>query len=238
MQKGALCYEGKAKKLYTTDDPQLLWVAYKDEATAFNGEKHAILQGKARLNNEISSMIFTTLAEKGCPSHFVRKLSATEQLVKRVTIIPLEVIVRNKVAGSLAHRLGLKEGMQLAEPLVEFCYKDDSLGDPLVTEDHIAILAAASQAEVARMKEQALRVNELLSSLFARLGVILVDFKLEFGKTETGALLLADEISPDTCRLWDEKTGARLDKDLFRHELGNLQEGYEEILARLSTSSS
>ncbi|MBM7838974.1 phosphoribosylaminoimidazole-succinocarboxamide synthase [Alkalihalobacillus xiaoxiensis] len=234
MNKQNLLYEGKAKRIYRTDEAGLLWVQYKDDATAFNGEKKDVLVGKARLNNEISTLIFETLKEKGISSHFVRRLSDTEQLVQQVEIVPLEVVVRNVVAGSMAKRLGLKEGKSLNQPLVEFYYKDDALGDPLITEDHIALLNAAKTEEVEQLKQMALSVNGELIELFDRIGVRLVDFKLEFGRTDKGTLLLADEISPDTCRLWDKETNERFDKDLFRRNLGNLQKGYQEILSRLT----
>ncbi|MED3647586.1 phosphoribosylaminoimidazolesuccinocarboxamide synthase [Halalkalibacterium halodurans] len=233
MEKHDLLYEGKAKKIYRTDEEGLLWVEYKNSATAFNGEKKASIEGKARLNNEISSLIFSYLKEQGVDSHFVKRLSETEQLIHQVTIIPLEVVVRNVIAGSLAKRIGIEEGTPLEKPLVEFYYKDDDLGDPLVTEDHIAILQAATKEQVDILKVKAIVVNDALTTFFAGIGVKLVDFKLEFGVTADGAILLADEISPDTCRLWDAKTGERFDKDLFRRNLGNLQDGYEQILTRI-----
>ncbi|MDY7221120.1 phosphoribosylaminoimidazolesuccinocarboxamide synthase [Halalkalibacterium halodurans] len=233
MEKHDLLYEGKAKKIYRTDEEGLLWVEYKNSATAFNGEKKASIEGKARLNNEISSLIFSYLKEQGVDSHFVKRISETEQLIHQVTIIPLEVVVRNVIAGSLAKRIGIEEGTPLEKPLVEFYYKDDDLGDPLVTEDHIAILQAATKEQVDILKVKAIEVNDALTTFFAGIGVKLVDFKLEFGVTADGAILLADEISPDTCRLWDAKTGERFDKDLFRRNLGNLQDGYEQILTRI-----
>ncbi|ADC49987.1 phosphoribosylaminoimidazole-succinocarboxamide synthase [Alkalihalophilus pseudofirmus OF4] len=233
MEKRELLYEGKAKKIYRTDNESILWVSYKDDATAFNGEKKAQLEGKARLNNEITSLIFKNLEAEGLETHFVERLSETDQLVRKVDIVPLEVVVRNQVAGSMAKRLGLEEGLKLARPVVEFYYKDDALGDPLITEDHIAILRAATPEEVDQLKSMARKVNEHLQKLFATIDIKLIDFKLEFGRTESGELLLADEISPDTCRLWDMETNERFDKDLFRRNLGNLQAGYQEILTRL-----
>ncbi|SFM13608.1 phosphoribosylaminoimidazolesuccinocarboxamide synthase [Salibacterium qingdaonense] len=233
MEKKELLYEGKAKKLYETDDPDLLWVEYKDDATAFNGEKQEVLAGKGRLNNVLSSMLFATLDEAGIPSHFERKLSDTEQLVRKTEIIPLEVVVRNVVAGSLHRRTGTAEGTELKEPVVEFYYKDDELGDPLINEDHIRMLEAAQPDELQDMRTGALAVNEALKDHFGQHGLLLVDFKLEFGTTADGNLLLADEISPDTCRLWDEKTREKFDKDVFRYGLGSLQEGYTKILKRL-----
>ncbi len=233
MEKGALLYKGKAKRIYETNDPELLWIEYKDSATAFDGKKKAEIEGKGRLNNLISSIIFTKLQERGIDSHFVRQLSETEQLVKKVEIIPLETVVRNYAAGSISKRLGIPEGEKLRRPIVEFYYKSDALGDPLLTEDHIEILDLASQEEVELLKTKALAVNKVLTELFAELGVKLIDFKLEFGRDSQGNVLLADEISPDTCRLWDMETNEKLDKDVFRRDLGSLTEAYEAILQRL-----
>ncbi|GAE29482.1 phosphoribosylaminoimidazolesuccinocarboxamide synthase [Alkalihalobacillus hemicellulosilyticus] len=237
MKKGDLLYEGKAKKIYKTDKPAELWIEYKDSATAFNGEKKETLAGKARLNNEITTLIFDYLQKNGVKSHFIKRLSETEQHVKEVEIIPLEVVVRNVVAGSLSKRLGMEEGTQLQTPIVEFYYKDDDLGDPLVTEDHIAILDVATPEDLLVLREKGQEVNKHLITLFDTLNVRLVDFKLEFGRTKEGDILLADEISPDTCRLWDKETNQRFDKDLFRRNIGSLQEGYEEILSRLGGAS-
>ncbi|HWJ80132.1 MAG TPA: phosphoribosylaminoimidazolesuccinocarboxamide synthase [Niallia sp.] len=236
MGKRALLYEGKAKRVYGTSDNNIVWLEYKDSATAFNGEKKATITGKGRLNNEITSLLFQKLKDLGIPSHFVERLSETEQLVKKVDIIPLEVVVRNLAAGSFSKRLGIEEGIPLSKPLVEFYYKDDSLGDPLITDDHIEELKLASKEEVEFLKEKALEVDEVLSKFFSELGIVLVDFKLEFGKDKEGNILLADEISPDTCRLWDKETKEKLDKDVFRRNLGNLTEAYENILARLGGS--
>lgn len=233
MEKGALLYEGKAKRIYETNDPELLWIEYKDSATAFDGKKKAEIEGKGRLNNLISRIIFTKLQERGIDSHFVRQLSETEQLVKKVEIIPLETVVRNYAAGSISKRLRIPEGEKLRRPIVEFYYKSDALGDPLLTEDHIEILDLASQEEVELLKTKALAVNKVLTELFAELGVKLIDFKLEFGRDSQGNVLLADEISPDTCRLWDMETNEKLDKDVFRRDLGSLTEAYEALLARL-----
>jgi phosphoribosylaminoimidazole-succinocarboxamide synthase len=237
MEKGALLYEGKAKRIYETNDPELLWIEYKDSATAFDGKKKAEIEGKGRLNNLISSIIFTKLREQGIDSHFVQQLSETEQLVKKVEIIPLETVVRNYAAGSISKRLGIPEGEKLRRPIVEFYYKSDALGDPLLTEDHIEILDLASPDEVELLKTKALEVNKVLTELFAELGVKLIDFKLEFGRDSQGNVLLADEISPDTCRLWDMETNEKLDKDVFRRDLGSLTEAYEAILARLGVQS-
>lgn len=233
MEKRALLYEGKAKRVYSTSDDNIVWLEYKDSATAFNGEKKATITGKGRLNNEITSLLFLKLKDLGVDSHFIEKLSETEQLVKKVNIIPLEVVVRNVAAGSFSKRLGIEEGLPLSKPLVEFYYKDDSLGDPLITEDHIEELKLATKAEVEFLKEKALDVNHALTEFFSKLSINLIDFKLEFGKDTNNAVLLADEISPDTCRLWDKETNEKLDKDVFRRDLGNLTEAYENILARL-----
>lgn len=233
MEKGQLLYEGKAKRLYATDKENILFVEYKDSATAFNGGKKAEIAGKGTLNNRITSLLFEKLKESGIESHFVEQLSDHEQLVKKVDIIPIEVVVRQVAAGSLAKRLGLVEGVELARPIVEFYYKDDELGDPLINEDHIKLLNIASQDEVKALYEKSLHVNEVLTKFFKEIGVVLVDFKLEYGRDEAGNVLLADEISPDTCRLWDEKTKQKLDKDVFRRDLGQLTDAYQIILSRL-----
>lgn len=233
MEKSALLYEGKAKRIYATTNPELVWVEYKDSATAFDGQKKATISGKGVLNNRITSLIFTKLEEAGIPSHFIQQLSDTEQLVKKVSIVPLEVVVRNYSAGSFSKRVGMAEGVKLPRPLVEFYYKSDALGDPLLTEDHIEVLGLASKEDVANLKAQALRVNEVLGKLMAEVGVILVDFKLEFGRDGEGHILLADEISPDTCRFWDAETKQKLDKDVFRRDLGSLTEAYAIILNKL-----
>ena len=233
MEKGQLLYEGKAKRLYATEDINILFVAYKDSATAFNGEKKAEIDGKGLLNNRITSLIFGKLEEAGIASHFVKQISETEQLVRKVDIIPIEVVVRNIAAGSLAKRLGFEEGTSLKRPIVEFYYKDDNLGDPMITTEHIDILGIATEYEVQELYTKALQVNEVLKPMFADVGVELIDFKLEFGRTSDGEVLLADEISPDTCRLWDAKTKQKLDKDVFRRDLGSITEVYEIILEKL-----
>jgi phosphoribosylaminoimidazole-succinocarboxamide synthase len=238
MENSGLLYEGKAKRIYATEQEMVVRVEYKDSATAFNGEKKSEITGKGVLNNEISSLIFTLLKSKGINSHFIQRLSETEQLVQRVTIIPLEVVVRNVIAGSLSKRLGIEEGTSLSKPIVEFYYKNDELGDPLVNEDHILTLQLASLRELDILRTLALKINVELSKLFQSVGVRLVDFKLEFGKDSDGLIVLADEISPDTCRLWDAKTNAKLDKDVFRRDLGDLTKGYREILNRLRGAAS
>lgn len=233
LQKADLMYEGKAKKVYATTDENIVWIEYKNSATAFNGEKKATIDGKGRLNNEITSLLFSMLHEAGIENHFIEKKSETEQLVQKVSIIPLEVVVRNVTAGSMAKRLGIDEGIALEQPIVEFYYKDDSLGDPLITDDHISLLKLATPAEVDVLKHLAQKVNVLLSEYFVKRGLTLVDFKLEFGKTADGKIILADEVSPDTCRLWDKETNEKLDKDVFRRNLGSLTDAYEKILARI-----
>lgn len=216
MEKAQLLYEGKAKRLYKTDEQGILWVEYKDSATAFNGEKKEEISGKGRLNNQITSLLFEKLKANGIASHFVKQLSDSEQLVREVSIVPIEVVVRNIVAGSMAKRLGLEEGKEIEKPVVEFYLKDDELGDPLITDDHVAMLELATEQEVAVLKDKARKINEVLIGFFQEIGVDLVDFKIEFGRDENGEILLADEISPDTCRLWDKETKQKLDKDVFR----------------------
>ncbi|MED1471688.1 phosphoribosylaminoimidazolesuccinocarboxamide synthase [Bacillus salipaludis] len=228
-----LLYEGKAKRIYKTENDQVVLVEYKDSATAFNGQKKADITGKGRLNNEITSLLFLKLKEKGIDSHFIERVSELEQLVKKVTIIPLETVVRNVAAGSFSKRLGVEEGTPLKAPIVEFYLKDDELGDPLVTVDHILELNLATEEEIKVLREKALEVDAVLSSFFEELGIRLIDFKLEFGKDTDGQILLADEISPDTCRLWEKETNKKLDKDVFRRDLGSLTDAYENILARL-----
>ncbi|MFF2755030.1 phosphoribosylaminoimidazolesuccinocarboxamide synthase [Psychrobacillus sp. NPDC058041] len=233
MEKGRLLYEGKAKQLFETDDENILFVSYKNSATAFNGEKKEEIEGKGILNNKITTILFKELEKRGIESHFVKQISENEQLVRKVEIIPLEVVVRNVAAGSLAKRLGMDEGIPLKHTIVEFYYKDDALGDPLLTDAHIELLALATPEEVETIETKALEINQVLQPIFKEIGVTLIDFKLEFGKTAEGEILLADEISPDTCRLWDDKTNNKLDKDVFRRNLGSLTEVYEIILSRL-----
>lgn len=233
MEKQELLYEGKAKKIYATDEQDVLWVAYKNEATAFNGQKKAEISGKAQLNNQISSLLFSMLHEQGITTHFVKQLSDHEQAVKKVEIVPLEVVVRNATAGSLAKRIGVEEGIRFEQPIVELYYKDDALGDPLILAEHAIFLKAATQEEIDSLKAQALQINEVLSKFLKDKDIFLVDFKLEFGRTSQGDIILADEISPDTCRFWDVHTNEKLDKDVFRRDLGGLTEAYEKILQRI-----
>ena len=233
MQKLEQIYEGKAKKVYKTDDPELYIVDYKDDATAFNGLKKGTIAGKGIINNKMSNRLMQMIEQKGVPTHFVRELSERETLVKKVSIVPLEVIVRNIAAGSFSKRYGVDEGMVFEEPVIEFSYKNDALGDPLLNTDHALALKVATRAEIDTIKSYALKVNSILKAFWAECGVILVDFKLEFGKTTDGSIILADEISPDTCRLWDSATGEKLDKDRFRRDLGGVEEAYAEIMKRL-----
>lgn len=237
MEKQELLYEGKAKKIYATDQENILWLEYKDDATAFNGEKKSSIAGKKVLNNEISSLLFEVLHKENVPTHFVERLSNYEQLVKKVSIIPLEVVVRNVIAGSLAKRLGVEEGTKTEQPIVELYYKDDALGDPLITDEHALFLKAAGWDELAYIKFLARRVNEIFLPYFLERDITLVDFKLEFGKTEDDTIILADEVSPDTCRFWDVHTNEKLDKDVFRRDLGGLTDAYEEILKRIGGKS-
>lgn len=233
VEKGRLLYEGKAKQLFETEDENILFVSYKDSATAFNGEKKEDIDGKGILNNKITTILFEQLKSKGIKSHFVEQISENEQLVRKVDIIPLEVVVRNIAAGSLSKRLGMEEGTPLKHTIVEFYYKDDELGDPILTNAHLELLALATPEEIDTLQSKALEINKVLQPIFKEIDVTLVDFKLEFGKTANGEILLADEISPDTCRLWDDKTNNKLDKDVFRRNLGSLTEVYEIILSRL-----
>lgn len=236
MSRRRKIYEGKAKVLYEGPEPGTIIQYFKDDATAFNAEKHAVLDGKGVLNNRMSEFFMTRLATIGIPTHFIRRLNMREQLVKQVEIIPLEVVIRNVAAGSIAKRFGLTEGEMLPRTLVEFYYKKDELGDPLVTEEHIAAFNWASPQEVDELVGTSLRVNDFLSGLFAGVGIRLVDLKLEFGRLYEGEMVrtvLADEISPDSCRLWDIETGEKLDKDRFRRDLGNVTEAYAEVAKRL-----
>ncbi|BBN99900.1 phosphoribosylaminoimidazolesuccinocarboxamide synthase [Sporolactobacillus terrae] len=229
-----LLYEGKAKQMFTTDDPNVLRVVYKNDATAFNGQKKASFNGKGRLNNAICTKIFKMLQKNGVPTHYLDTISENEQLVKAVNIIPIEVVVRNVVAGSLSKRLGIDEGESLGRTIIEFYYKSDELGDPMINSDHALAMEIATKDELAEIRRLALSINDALQNFFAEAGILLVDFKLEFGKLkETGAIVLADEISPDSCRLWDKETHEKLDKDVFRRNIADLPETYEKLLKRL-----
>ena len=233
MEKLAQLYEGKAKKVYATDDPTLVLVDYKDDATAFNGLNKGSIQGKGVINNRVTNHLMQLLEKNGVPTHFVKELSPRETLVKRVTIVPLEVIVRNVAAGSLSKRLGLPEGTKLAKTVLEFCYKDDELGDPMVNDYHIAAMGWATEAEMAQICTYSLTVNQVLTDYLKDLNIELIDFKLEFGRLADGTIVLADEISPDTCRFWDTQTHEKLDKDRFRRDLGGVEDAYHEIMKRL-----
>ena len=233
MKKTEQMYEGKAKKVYATDDISLVIVDYKDDATAFNGLKKGSIAGKGVINNRVTNHLMKMLEKEGVPTHFVEEISERETVVKRVTIVPLEVIVRNIAAGSLSKRLGLPEGTKLQKTVLEFCYKDDELGDPMVNAYHIGAMGWASEEELALISEYSLRINDLLSAYLKDLNIELIDFKLEFGKTVDGTIVLADEISPDTCRFWDSVTHEKLDKDRFRRDLGGVEDAYQEIMKRL-----
>ena len=226
-------YEGKAKKVFETSDPELLIVDYKDDATAFNGLKKGTIESKGIINNKVSNFLMKMLEEHGIPTHLVEEISDRETIVKRVKIVPLEVIVRNIAAGSLSKRLGLPEGTKLKSTVIEYCYKDDELGDPMVNEYHIMAMGWVSKPVLDQIAAYALKINRLLSDYLKQSEIELIDFKLEFGITSDGTLVLADEISPDTCRFWDSKTHEKLDKDRFRRDLGGVEDAYQEILKRL-----
>ena len=233
MEKKEQLYEGKAKKVFATDDANLVIVDYKDDATAFNGEKKGTIAGKGAINNVMSNHMFQLLEQQGVPTHFVEQLSDRETVVKKVSIVPLEVIIRNISAGSFAKRYGVNEGIVFDEPTIEFSYKNDDLGDPLMNAYHAIALKLATREEIERIKTMAFKVNEVMKQYFDTLNVTLVDFKLEFGKTADGTIVLADEISPDTCRLWDKTTGEKLDKDRYRRDMGGVEEAYQEIMKRV-----
>ena len=233
MEKLEQLYEGKAKRVFATNDPELLIVDYKDDATAFNGLKKGTISGKGVINNQMSNRLMQKLEKAGIPTHFVRELSERETLVKKVAIVPLEVIVRNIAAGSFSKRYGMEEGVVFEQPTIEFSYKNDALGDPLLNTLHARALGLATDTEIEQIKCYAFRINEILKAFWAECGVTLVDFKLEFGRLSDGTIVLADEISPDTCRLWDTKTHEKLDKDRFRRDLGGVEDAYAEIMKRL-----
>ena len=234
METRSLLYEGKAKKVWETDDPSILIVEYKDDATAFNGKKKGTIAGKGVINNRMSNFLMKRLEKAGVPTHLVEELDERKTAVKRVKIVPLEVIVRNIAAGSFAARYGIEEGVVFAAPTVEFSYKNDELNDPLLADDHVLALSLATPEEIALIRKYALKVNAELRAFWSERGVTLVDFKIEFGRLPDGTIILADEISPDTCRLWDSATGEKLDKDRFRRDLGGVEEAYREIMSRMS----
>lgn len=233
MKQLEMLYEGKAKQVFLTDDPDKIVIRYKDAATAFNNIKKATIENKGVLNNAISTLIFHELHKAGVKTHYIETLNEREQLCRRVQIIPLEVIVRNVIAGSMAQRLGIEEGTKPSNVIYDICYKNDELGDPLINDHHAVALGAATYDELARIYAMTARINEVLIGMFRKMNINLIDFKIEFGKTSDGQIVLADEVSPDTCRLWDASTNEKLDKDRFRRDLGKVREAYEEILARL-----
>ena len=233
MEKTVQLYEGKAKKVFATEDPALCIVSYKDDATAFNGLKKGTIAGKGVVNNRMSNLMMQLLEKSGVPTHFVEELSDRDTLVKKVRIVPLEVIIRNVSAGSFAKHYGVEEGIVFDEPTIEFSYKNDELGDPLLNSYHALALKLATKEEIETIKKYAFKVNEVLSEYFKTLGIRLVDFKLEFGRLQDGTIVLADEISPDTCRLWDIKTNEKLDKDRFRRDMGGVEDAYKEVFKRL-----
>lgn len=232
MKKGTQLYEGKAKRVYLTDDPDVLIVDYKDDATAFNGEKKGTIVGKGAINNRMANYLFRQLEKEGIPTHLIEELSDRETAVKKVSIVPLEVIVRNVAAGSFSKRLGVPEGTEFAEPTIEFSYKNDELGDPLINDYFARALNLASWEEIEKIKKYAFKINEVLKEFFLAAELRLIDFKIEFGRYH-GTIILADEISPDTCRLWDVHTNEKLDKDRFRRDLGNVEEAYQEVMKRI-----
>jgi phosphoribosylaminoimidazole-succinocarboxamide synthase len=233
ISKENMMYEGKAKQVYATNDPAYVIVSYKDDATAFNGEKKGQIADKGIFNNSITTVLFEILEEKGIPTHFVEKLNERDQLCKAVTIVPLEVIVRNVIAGSMAKRLGIEEGTEIPNTIFEICYKNDEYGDPLINDDHAVAMGLTTYDELKKIYAITGNINKIMMDFFDKQGIRLIDFKIEFGKTADGTLLLADEISPDTCRFWDKETNQKLDKDRFRRDLGDVQEAYKEILSRV-----
>jgi phosphoribosylaminoimidazole-succinocarboxamide synthase len=233
MEKLQQLYEGKAKKVYATADENLYIVSYKDDATAFNGLKKGTIAGKGVINNRMSNMLMQMLEQEGVPTHFVKELSDRDTLVKKVSIVPLEVIIRNISAGSFAKHYGVEEGIVFDEPTIEFSYKNDDLGDPLLNRYHALALKLATKEEIDTIERMAFKVNEVLKAYFLKLNITLVDFKLEFGRLPDGTIVLADEISPDTCRFWDKDTGEKLDKDRFRRDLGGVEDAYNEVMRRL-----
>lgn len=233
MQKLELLYEGKAKKVYKIDREDAYLVYYKDDATAFNGEKRGTIVGKGVVNNRVTNHLMRLLEKQGIPTHYIEEISDRETIVRKVTIVPLEVIVRNIAAGSLSKRLGLPEGTRMKSTVLEYCYKDDALGDPMINEYHILAMGLATKEEIATIADYALKINAILTDYLKDLNIELIDFKLEFGRTADGKIILADEISPDTCRFWDSVTHEKLDKDRFRRDLGQVEEAYQEIIRRL-----
>ena len=233
MKKMEQLYEGKAKKVFLTEDENVVIVDYKDDATAFNGEKKGTISGKGVVNNRMTNHVFKMMEKEGVPTHYVEELSDRETAVKKVSIVPLEVIVRNVAAGSFSKRMGVAEGTELRCPILEFSYKDDDLGDPFINDDYALALDLATQEEIDIIKGYTRKINKILKDYFLKAGMKLIDFKIEFGKTADGTIILADEVSPDTCRLWDVETNEKLDKDRFRRDMGNVEEAYDEVFKRL-----
>lgn len=233
MKKLEQLYEGKAKKVFATDEEGIVIVDYKDDATAFNGEKKGTIVGKGVVNNRMTNHVFRLIEKEGVPTHLVEELSDRETAVKKVEIVPLEVIVRNVAAGSFSKRMGVEEGRQLLCPIVEFSYKDDALGDPFINDDYALALGLAKKEEIETIRSYTLKINEIMKAYFLHAGMKLIDFKIEFGRLPDGTIILADEVSPDTCRLWDVNTNEKLDKDRFRRDLGNVEEAYNEVFKRL-----
>jgi phosphoribosylaminoimidazole-succinocarboxamide synthase len=236
MKIKEILYEGKAKKIYRTNEDNILVQFFKDDATAFNGLKHEVMNDKGKVNNFISAHIMSLLAEHGIKNHFIKRIDNFSQLINKLKIFPLEVIVRNTASGSICKRLGLENGIDLKKPLVELCYKDDSLGDPFINDDHVELLNIANKEQLSHIKSEALKINKILSNMFQNIGIKLVDFKIEFGIDHNGDILLADEITPDSCRLWDIKDQTRYDKDLFRLEIGDMIEYYKKLAEKLNIS--
>lgn len=233
IEKLEQLYEGKAKKVYATNDPDLVIVDYKDDATAFNGEKKGTISGKGVINNQMTNFMFKMLEKEGVPTHLVEEISERETIVKKVSIVPLEVIIRNVAAGSFSKRMGVEEGRKLLTPILEFSYKNDDLGDPFINDYYALALGLATKEEIDTIAKYAFKVNEFMVNFFKKLNIDLIDFKIEFGKTSDGTIILADEISPDTCRFWDSTTHEKLDKDRFRRDMGGVEEAYQEIMKRL-----
>ena len=233
MEKKEQMYEGKAKKVFATDNPDLVIVDYKDDATAFNGLKKGTIAGKGVINNKMSNMMFRLMEKKGIPTHYVEEISDRETIVKKVQIVPLEVIIRNTAAGSMSKRLGIPEGTKLASPVLEFSYKNDDLGDPMINDYHALAMELATKEEIETIKNMAFAINDIMIEFFKKMNINLIDFKLEFGRYH-GEIVLADEISPDTCRFWDMTTGEKLDKDRFRRDMGGVEDAYKEVFKRLS----
>lgn len=236
MEKKSMLYEGKAKRVYETEHPDQYIVSYKDDATAFNGLKKGTIEGKGVINNQMSNLMMQLLERKGVPTHFIEELSERDTLVKKVSIVPLEVIVRNLAAGSFSARYGVAEGTVFDEPTLEFSYKNDELGDPLLNDRHAIAMKLATREDIEQISGLAFQINQIMKEFFQTIGITLVDFKLEFGRTSDGSIVLADEISPDTCRFWDSKTGERLDKDRFRRDLGNVEGAYQEMIRRITSA--